>query len=136
MSRSVSKLFAGALLVNTSALTTESLAINGWRLERTASAAAVELSETLTHVSATETTTTETLQTETITEVLKLELHLSARQLYVYRGETLIANYSVAVAEKGGTRLPENSPSFKNRLTRLGSILLPERLCHQDQIIR
>lgn len=100
MSRSVSKLFVGALLV-TGALTTESLAINGWRLERTASAAAVELSETLTHGSATEATTTETLQTETITEVLKLELHLSARQLYVYRGETLIANYSVAVGREG-----------------------------------
>ncbi|MEO1446737.1 MAG: L,D-transpeptidase [Cyanobacteria bacterium J06635_11] len=100
MSRSVSKLFVGALLV-TGALTTESLAVNGWRLERTASASAVELSETLTHGSETEATTTETLQTETITEVLKLELHLSARQLYVYRGETLIANYSVAVGREG-----------------------------------
>lgn len=34
-------------------------------------------------------------------EVLKLELHLSERRLAVYRGEMLIANYSVAVGREG-----------------------------------
>jgi len=33
--------------------------------------------------------------------VLKLELHLSERRLAVYRGEALIANYSVAVGREG-----------------------------------
>lgn len=41
-----------------------------------------------------------TVQTE-ISETLKLELRLSERQLLVYRGEMLIANYAVAVGREG-----------------------------------
>ncbi|MEO0647819.1 MAG: L,D-transpeptidase [Cyanobacteria bacterium J06650_10] len=41
-----------------------------------------------------------TVQPE-ISEALKLELRLSERQLLVYRGEMLIANYAVAVGREG-----------------------------------
>lgn len=43
----------------------------------------------------------ESVDPTAVSEVLKLQLHLSERRLAVYRGDMLIANYSVAVGREG-----------------------------------
>lgn len=76
----------------TESATTESPAVEG--------STAVERS-TAAGNSTTETIPSEAIPSEAIAEVLRLELHLSDRQLLVYRGEMVIANYSVAVGREG-----------------------------------